>query len=315
MEEYAKAAKAVGLSFLVFNDPLEKLTSETLDKLKADCAAVSKDSGFYACPGIEFTDGVGNRWAFWGERVRFPRTSFREGKQTYVQWDGARVRHYGEYAYWCQCGGSALLDYQQFRRNGCHPENLWWFFHYFPLVYDKDRLIADNVSEYLFGLRDLRNAGIASFTRIRNPADVATASAALFTDFDSLPQARHALNTNWGPSLTGSVSQGPKIAMWSAIPNDGNWRYTRGAQRWRLKFDVRSEAGIAEVKVHDADTRPLPPFRRPWRQDADAGVRNGARQAALSRIGGSRQPRQTGFFTRMCGFTPIRTVSIVAAIT
>ena len=90
--DYVKAAKAAGLSFIVFNDPLEGLTSERLARLKADCAAVSKDDDFYACPGIEFTDGVGNRWAFWGENVVFPQKTFQEGGKTYRQWDGQRVR-------------------------------------------------------------------------------------------------------------------------------------------------------------------------------------------------------------------------------
>jgi len=55
--DYAVASKAAGLSFIVFADPLEKLTPEKLDRLKADCAEASQDGSFYACPGIEFTDG------------------------------------------------------------------------------------------------------------------------------------------------------------------------------------------------------------------------------------------------------------------
>ena len=57
------------------------------------------------------------------------------------------------------------MDYQQLLRDGADPENLWWFFNFCPLVYDKDRLIADNYADYLFSLRDLRNVAIAwSFT-------------------------------------------------------------------------------------------------------------------------------------------------------
>ena len=39
-----------------------------------------------------------------------------------------------------------------------------------------------------------------------------------------------------------------------------NWRYTRGAQRARLKFSVFSENGIKEVLVQDADRGPLRRF-------------------------------------------------------
>lgn len=265
--DYAAAAKAAGLSFIVFADPLEKLTPEKLDRLKADCAEASQDGGFYACPGIEFTDGIGNRWAFWGEALVWPEASFQSGQFTHVQWDGQRVRHYGKFAVACQFPGSALLDNQQLRRNGVHPENLWWFFHYLPLVYEKDRLIADNQADYLFGLHDLRWTAVASFTRIRTPADVAAAAGACFTGMKDLAGAKAALNTrctaHWAGIQAGQyVSQGPVVAVWQATNSqmESNWRHTRGAQRVRLHFVVRSDVGIAEVRVLDADRGPIRRF-------------------------------------------------------
>jgi len=267
--DYVKAAKAAGLSFVVFNDPLEKLTKETWGKVKADCAEASQGGDFYACPGIEFTDGVGNRWAFWGEKIVWPDASFVSGNGAikYVQWDGQRVHHYGQYICSCNYPGSALLDYKQLRHNASHPENLWWFFHYFPLVYEKDRLIADNESEYLFGLRDLRWAAVASFTRIRSPGDVAAAAGACFTGMKDLPSAKAALNTRFvayhvAENAGQYASQGPVVAAWEQMNQqmESNWQYTRGAQRVRLRFVVRSEAGIAEVKVLDADRGPIRRF-------------------------------------------------------
>jgi len=265
--EYVSAAKAAGLSFIVFADPLEQLTPEKLERLKADCAGASQDGTFYACPGLEFTDGIGNRWAFWGETLVWPEASFASGRFTHAQWDGERVRHYGKFAVACQFPGSALLDYRQLRQNGAHPENLWWFFHYLPLVYEKDRLIADNQADYLFGLHDLRWAAVASFTRIRTPADVAAAAGACFTGMKDLASAKAALNTrctaHWAGTQAGQyVSQGPVIAVWQATNSqlESNWRYTRGAQRVRLHFVVRSDAGVAEVSVLDADRGPLRRF-------------------------------------------------------
>lgn len=51
------------------------------------------------------------------------------------------------------------------------------------------------------------------------------------------------------------ISRGPVIAYWGGINTQmgSNWRYTRGAQRVRLKFVVRSDKGIDEVRVLDAD--------------------------------------------------------------
>lgn len=260
VSQYAQAAKAAGVSVLVFADPLEKLTPETLEKLKADCAEVSKAGDFYACPGIEFTDGIGNRWAFWGEKVVFPDASFMDKNNTFVQWDGKRVNHYGQFANMCQHPGSALLDYNQLRANGAHPENLWWFFHYFPLVYDHGKLSADNFNDYLFGLRDMRWAAVSSFTRITDPAELAQAAGLCFTGFNSLPAAKTALNTRcgaWGIARNAGqyVSQGPVIAAWAGVNSQraSDVKCTSGAQRVRLYFAVRSDKGIAEVRVHDAD--------------------------------------------------------------
>lgn len=253
--DYVKAAKAAGLAVIVFADPLEKLTREKLEQLKADCKAAS-DATFYACPGIEFTDGNGTRWVFWGEKVSFPDASFKSGNFTHPQWDGQRVRHYGQFADTCGFPGSAILDYQQLAANGAHRENLWWFYHYLPLVYNRDQLVADNFGEHLFGLRDMRWAGLSSFTRVRAPDDVALAARTLFMSFRTVAYAKEALNTRCAPSYAAQyVSQGPVIAQWAAQNSqmETNWRFTRGAQRVRLKFVVRSEAGIADVKVHDAD--------------------------------------------------------------
>ncbi|MBU4365778.1 MAG: hypothetical protein KKF10_01445, partial [Verrucomicrobia bacterium] len=256
--QYVQAAKDAGLACIVFADPLEKLTPKTLESLKADCAKASKAGDFYACPGIEFTDGIGNRWAFWGEKVVFPDASFQSGKFTHVQWDGKKVNHYGQYITACGYVGSALLDYQQLRKNGAHPENLWWFYHYLPLVYDHGKLIADNYNDYLFGLRDMRWAAIASFTRITDPAEVAQAANLCYTGYNSLPNAKAALNTRcacWGIAPEQYVSQGPVVVKWTAVNSQraGDVRYTRGMQRVRLYFAVRSDQGIAEVRVHDAD--------------------------------------------------------------
>jgi len=259
--DYVSAAKAAGLSFIVFNDPLEKLTPETLAKLKADCTAINeKTKDFYACPGIEFTDGTGNRWAFWNERIVYPEKSYKRRQFRHTNWDGKRVHLWGRFAERCGYGPSALLDYKQLPANKTHRENLWWFYHYLPLTYDRDKLIADNHREWLWGLRDMRWSAVASFTRITDPADVALAARTCTTSFTHLHMARQALNTVASPYEMATearqyVTQGPSVLVWEAKNAEmkHNWRYTRGAQRVRLNFVVGSQAGIRDVKVHDAD--------------------------------------------------------------
>jgi hypothetical protein len=265
--EYAAAARAAGLAVIVFTDPLEKLTADTLAKLKADCAKASETDGFYACPGVEFTDVLGNRWAFWGEKVVYPDPSLTTNKRTYTMWDGQRILTYGGYAFLCSFPPSALLDYKQLRAAGGHPENMWWFYDYTPLVFDRDQLVADNYADYLAGLRDLRWSALASFTRIKTPADVGLAAKTMFTGFRDLATAKTALNTRCGAygqatAAQQYASQGPVIADWRAInpQMETNWRQTRGAHRIRCRFTVQSDAGIRDVKVQDADRGALRRF-------------------------------------------------------
>ncbi len=262
--EYAAAAKAAGVSVVVFADPLEMLTKDELDKLKSDCAAACEDGRFYACPGIEFTDGAGVRWAMWGEKIVYPPASFENEKKTYAQWDGKRLAHFGQYAELCGFSPCAIIDYAQLRKAGAHPENLWWFYCYFPLAYDHGKLIADNYGEFLMGLRDMRWCSLLSFDRIGTAQELAKSAELIFTGFSSVGAAKKALNTRCAPfwdawAAQQFVSQGPVIRQWDCINNqmEENWRYTKGAQRVRLLLDVASDAGIKEVIVHDADRTPL----------------------------------------------------------
>lgn len=261
--EYVQAAQSAGLQFIVFADPLEKLNPDALDQLKKECAAASAAGDFYACPGVEFSDGLDNRWVVWGEKITFPEQTFSGqygSKEVFEQWDGQRVRHFGQYMHASQFPPCALLDYKQLRAAGAHPENLWWFYDYFPLVYRNNKLVADNYSEFLHGMSDLRWVGLASFTGIESPDKVAAAAGACFSGFKDLTAARNLLNARCAPifqAIAGQqfVSQGPSIHQWEVLnfQMESHWKKTRGAQRVRAKFCVSSPEGIAEVKIYDGD--------------------------------------------------------------
>ena len=64
--EWVASARAAGLKYLVFLEPLEFTSEENFEKLKADCARASDDT-FYACPGL------------WGKDVRTKTSMFTYG--------------------------------------------------------------------------------------------------------------------------------------------------------------------------------------------------------------------------------------------
>ena len=136
MADYVAAAKKADLKFLVFAEPLELLTAHELDQLKAECAAASKAPGFVACPGIEYTDVVGNRWAAFGRKIIHPPAVFEYRGRKHTLWDGRRIHLTGQYEILCGFRPNGLIDYKTLDNGPCDPANMWWFFRIFPFAYD-----------------------------------------------------------------------------------------------------------------------------------------------------------------------------------
>ncbi|MBM3498743.1 MAG: hypothetical protein FJX74_08735, partial [Armatimonadetes bacterium] len=261
--EFAQAAQAAGLSFIVFNESLERMTAERLGQLKADCAAASTDA-FYACPGVEFTDDLANRWAIWSERIEFPQAQFNRAygettpeRPALKQWDGQVMHNPGQYWEYCGYSPNMLLTYRNLRQQGAHPANLWWFFRLPPHVYDRDQLVEDQFGEWLWALRDVRHISPASYTRVRSPDEVEAAAKASVTVGRDLGNVRNWLNDRcgnfWHPAEP-YVTSGPLIEQWAVINSQHDLPFTvRGKQRARLRLQVSSPEGIREVKVHNCD--------------------------------------------------------------
>jgi len=255
---YVAAARKAGLKFLVFTDPLELLTPAKLQKLHDDCAAASKPGDFVAAAGIEYTDAPGNRWAAWGRKVVYPPKHFDYRGRKFTLWDGRRVHLTGRYEILCGFRPNGLIDYGSLRRAPAHAANMWWFFRVFPFAYDGGKLIADNLDAYLRALADLRRVDVASFTRIRSPDEVPAAAGRCVTVVRDLDYARKWLDSrcsSWTHPLRPYVTQGPLILAWQGLNTQMEQpvEVTRGIQRVRLRFEVAGDAGIAEVRVHDAN--------------------------------------------------------------
>ncbi|MDZ4200508.1 MAG: hypothetical protein U1E27_14630 [Kiritimatiellia bacterium] len=274
--EMIAAAKAAGLSFIVFNDPLENLTPEKLEALKADCRTGS-DASFYACPGVEFTDGSGIRWALWGEKVVWPRSSFSRdyggnmGVVTYPQWDGKTVRHFGAYASACGFSPAAVVDYPGLRAAGVIPENLWYFFNLFPRVYEGDRLALDQADELGAALRDLRYVVPMSYTRIRKASEVAASARAAvtriggaFENVERMLNSRTSAQFNLAAEQCATVSYDSATELQWHVSNrqmESHFVHTRGAQRVIVTLRADNPAGLREVRVRDADQGVIRRFR------------------------------------------------------
>ncbi len=92
----------------------------------------------------------------------FPRRVFcapygetNEQRPALLQWDGKVMHNPGQYWEYCAYSPNMLLTYRNLRTTA-HPANMWWFFRVPPYVYDRGQLIDNQLSEWLYALRDVR---------------------------------------------------------------------------------------------------------------------------------------------------------------
>ena len=259
---YAAAARKAGLDFIVFTDPLSELNAEELDSLERDAAEASSED-FLVCPGVEFRDSLGVGWASFGSHTDYPPEELVMDGSRYPYWDGETMSATGAYAFDNSFAANGLLGTKTLRAAGGHPANLWWFYRFFPWIYEGDRLVEEDVEGWKFALRDLRWLSPVSFTRIRRPEAVASAARALRTVLPDLDSARAWCESRASRVRLGYVTQGPEILQWElhsgaarAVPQ----HETAGQQRSVAGFVVESAAGIDEVIVHHADFGPVRRF-------------------------------------------------------
>jgi len=77
VDEWVKAAKAQGMDFLVFLEPLDGTSEENFNKLRADCERINTaDPTFFACPGLWGKDiRTKTSMYCYGEKVQYPLAS------------------------------------------------------------------------------------------------------------------------------------------------------------------------------------------------------------------------------------------------
>jgi hypothetical protein len=259
--EYAEAAKNAGLNFIAFTDPLELLTPEEVNALRADCLKVSNDQ-FYACPGVEYSDSSGLRWALFHDRVAFPRKEIViDGRNHYRVFDGKTVLERNAYGGHQNLFRGAIIDYSALAAAGADAVNLVYFSGVIPKAYDVDKVIADNRAAMLRTAANAHRYAPFSFTRIRDAKDVAKAAKASQTHARTLADIRKVCNAKgWGAndaavrgSVWVSLGDGLRIGRYEC-------RMIPGTQLVQIAFSVSSPAGIDEVVIHDADRRVLRRF-------------------------------------------------------
>ncbi|MBQ7651975.1 MAG: PHP domain-containing protein, partial [Victivallales bacterium] len=262
--EYVAAAKKAGLSFIVFADDVKLMDNSKTEALKADCKAAS-DDGFLALPGLEFQDSTGLHRYVYGSNIKFPyEKPYMHGGRAYPIMKEGRIDQAGYFIYgMCSASQNLFLDSSEFGKCDTHPENLWWFWSFAPWYFDGRTLVMDNRAQGRAFLHDLRLICPVSFTRILKADDVQAAKETSMTGGRSLKQIAKLLNNRsssyWAAKdareFVTRGNTGIRIVELQGIneQEEPMRLHTRGTQRARVHFNVRSPAGLKEIRVMDAD--------------------------------------------------------------
>ena len=262
VDEYVAAAKAAGLNFLVFCDPLENLTAEKLAALREDCKKNSSED-FYCCPGIEYVDSSDVVWALWHDKVEFPDSNpFVKDGRTYTLFDGKRVLQRNAFGGHQNLFRGVPLNMKRIGEMGNDIVNLAYFNAVAPRVFDVSRLVFDNAPEYLRVGHNLHRAATVSYTRVKNAADVAAAANAAVTCGDSLELVRNWANANGGWGGNEAAGKAHLQAVYGGGVEIDSFASCRAQGTDVVRFAVAAScnAGVEEVKVLDGDRRVVARF-------------------------------------------------------
>lgn len=258
--DYAAEAKRLGLSFVVFADPLAKGSKAKLGQLRRECASVS-DATFHAFPGVEFTDMNGTDWFIFHDRIEWPMETYAIDGRTYRVFDGTNVLQRGKYSGQNLYRGG-MLNTANLKAKGILPVNIPMYNLAVPRVYDGGRLVADNEAAMLQAPVDVTRVAPVSFTRVRRAADLASAAATSVTVVDSLAQIEKAVNVGRGQYTVVDLERahlwvrcGEGIAI-----RDFAVERIPGTDVMQCVFAAASDAGLVEVKVVDGAKRVLARF-------------------------------------------------------
>ncbi len=244
--DYVKAAKELGLSFIVFLETLEKTDEARFAKLVADCAAAS-DETFAAIPGYLFRDQTGLLYYLYGidklpiaanltddRRVKVPQALVDQ-----FNWRGN-------------------LGIAEFGKMKLDPNYLFLLTCAAPYVYEGGKRVDDGLNGYLSVEGRGHEYAPNALVQVTSPAAMREALAA-----GAMETVLHAENLADGlKCLSRSatkhpipvyITSGPTITRWGALNPLGH-PFFAGKQRVRFALKATSDVGLADVKIINANT-------------------------------------------------------------
>jgi hypothetical protein len=258
-EDYAKAARAAGLQFIVFLEDSLKMDKARWDELVKACEALSDDN-FSAVPGLTYEDAQGNHLYAFADNVQFPKPEMLLADGRLDTTRSSRTKVYFDYVneYMGQKCISGLWR---------HKENFLHFADYklynsFPVFSAEDgKPVDDALQEYLY-LQGIGGCHAAlAFEVMTSPEEVAQRAkdgwrVVWYRSVSDLRGKWHHGAWSFHGMMSQYITNGPSILVWQAPnrlvgPNGLWWR----PDPWEFRVLLRaaSEDGLKSVSLYDGE--------------------------------------------------------------
>jgi len=269
--DYAAAAKAAGLQYIVFLEDSLAMDQSKWDELIAQCAASSDDS-FKAIPGLTYEDAQGDHLYAFSDEVKFPKTSLLLPDKRLATTQSMRSRAYFDYVneYMLQ---KAITGFWNHKSNFL-PVADYKLYNSFPIYsFNDGSPIDDSLDDYLYLNGNGGCQAPLAFEMMSKPSEVAERAEQGWKvvrisdgDSESVGSASEILGDTqkqWyrgAFSFSGSGSQyitnGPQILVWQC-PNriafdNGLW-WRPDLWEYRLSFRVAADAGLKSITIYDGN--------------------------------------------------------------
>jgi hypothetical protein len=238
------AAKAQGLSFIVFLEDVAKSDDTRFAKMVADCKAQTT-ADFVAIPGYMYRD-LGNnlQFAYNVEKLPLPE-NLTEDRRVKVPNDIVDQNH------WASGGGIAELG-----KLKVDLGHLFLFTAIAPYVYDGTKQTDDGLAKYIYSEGLGHQYAPVSLDVIRSPGEMAAEVGAVHltvVHVDNPGLIGKTLGREASHPRPIYITNGPVISRWGVLNPIGH-PFWPGKNRLRLALEATSSTGISDVKIINAKT-------------------------------------------------------------
>ncbi len=319
VEDYAKAAAAAGLDFLVFLDDFHKLTPDKLAQLKNDCDRHSNET-IRLLPGFSIENNIGNRMFFYSPDPAWVPDYCLTGPDKnvlYIQEEDGQGNYTGYLtpfldwvlgAYHVDKGQVGYYDFSA-SPHGMRLADLRLYAMAAVRYYRSGRLVEDNTDAYLTTAQGTIPPAPASVNEVTSPEEltreVASGHALLHAEARSLEtlfgDALRWTHQYDGPNVF--TSDGPRILAWPGcyrVWTLGGEQFVTGRAVMPSPLYVLSDAGLKEIRIYNGRElfrRFLPGGADEFRQTL---VLDGTVQKNLVLVAEDAAGRRAVSFARRC---------------